>query len=46
MKTTLIILTLNEIDGMREIILQINPKWYDQLILLGGGSTDGINEIH
>lgn len=44
MKTTLIILTLNEIDGMRAIMPQINPDWYDQLIILDGGSTDGTIE--
>lgn len=44
MKTTLIILTLNEIDGMRAIMPQIDPNWYDQLIILDGGSTDGTIE--
>ncbi len=37
-------MTLNEIDGMREIMPQINPDWYDQLIILDGGSTDGTIE--
>ncbi len=44
MKTTLIVLTLNEVNGMREIMPQIDPNWYDQLIILDGGSTDGTIE--
>lgn len=41
MKTTLIVCTLNEIDGMRVIMPQINKQWCDQIIILDGGSTDG-----
>jgi len=44
MKVTLIVLTLNEVNGMRAIMPQINPDWYDQLIILDGGSTDGTIE--
>ncbi|MGP0630184.1 glycosyltransferase [Nitrospina sp. 32_T5] len=44
MKITLIVLTLNEIDGMQVVMPQINPNWYDQLIILDGGSTDGTIE--
>jgi glycosyltransferase involved in cell wall biosynthesis len=44
MKITLIVLALNEVDGMREIMPQIHPDWCDQIIILDGGSTDGTLE--
>ena len=42
--TTLVIPTLNEIDGMRVIMPQINRAWVDQIIVLDGGSKDGTIE--
>jgi glycosyltransferase involved in cell wall biosynthesis len=44
MKYTLIIPTLNEIDGVREIMPKIRGEWYDQLIIADGNSTDGTIE--
>jgi len=44
LKTTLIVCTLNEIDGMRAIMPQIKKEWCDQVIILDGGSTDGTIE--
>lgn len=44
MKTTLIALTLNEIDGMKAIMPRINPEWVQQILILDGGSTDGTIE--
>lgn len=44
MKTTLILPTYNEIDGMKAIMPRIKPEWYDQLIVVDGGSTDGTLE--
>lgn len=44
MKVSLIISTLNEIDGMKAIMPQINKEWYDELIIVDGGSTDGTIE--
>lgn len=44
MKVTLIILTLNEIEGMREVMPQIKKDWVDQIIIVDGGSTDGTIE--
>jgi glycosyltransferase involved in cell wall biosynthesis len=41
LKTTLIVCTLNEIDGMRVIMPKIRKEWCDQIIILDGGSTDG-----
>tara|TARA_B100000315_G_C14591633_1_gene596151 strand:- start:5052 stop:5753 length:702 start_codon:yes stop_codon:yes gene_type:complete len=40
MKTTLLVLTLNEIDGMKQIMHRINDDWIDQIIVVDGGSTD------
>ncbi len=44
MKITLLIPTWNEIVGMKAIMPKIKPEWYDQLIILDGGSTDGTIE--
>ncbi len=44
MKVTLIIFTLNEIDGMKAVMPQIKKEWYDELIIVDGGSTDGTIE--
>ncbi|MDH5764338.1 MAG: glycosyltransferase family 2 protein [Nitrospinota bacterium] len=44
MKVTLLVLTLNEIDGMQVIMPRIDPSWCDQILILDGGSTDGTVE--
>lgn len=44
MKVSLVIFTLNEIDGMKVIMPQIKKDWYDELIIVDGGSTDGTIE--
>lgn len=44
MKTSLVIYTLNEIEGMRVIMPEIKKDWYDELIIFDGGSTDGTIE--
>lgn len=44
MKVSLVIFTLNEIDGMKVIMPQIKKEWYDELIIVDGGSTDGTIE--
>jgi glycosyltransferase involved in cell wall biosynthesis len=41
---TLLIPTLNEIIGMREIMPRIRRDWVDQILILDGGSTDGTIE--
>jgi glycosyltransferase involved in cell wall biosynthesis len=43
-KVTLLIPTLNEIDGMKEIMPRINRDWVDQIIIVDGGSVDGTIE--
>ncbi len=42
--TTLLVPTLNEIDGMKLIMPQIGRDWCDQIVILDGGSTDGTVE--
>ena len=44
MKVTLLIPTLNEIEGIKEIMPQINNEWVDQILIIDGGSTDGTIE--
>lgn len=44
MKVTLLVPTLNEIDGMRVIMPLIPPGTVDQTLILDGGSTDGTIE--
>lgn len=41
MKVTLLIPTLNEIEGMRQIMPQIKKEWVDQILVVDGGSSDG-----
>lgn len=44
MKTTLIVMALNEIEGMKAIMPQIKKDWCDQILVVDGGSTDGTVE--
>lgn len=44
MKFTLLLPTLNEIEGMKLIMPQVDPKWVDQILVVDGGSTDGTIE--
>ena len=44
MKVTLLIPTLNEIDGMKSIMPKIKREWYDQLLIVDGQSKDGTIE--
>jgi glycosyltransferase involved in cell wall biosynthesis len=43
-RATLLALTLNEIDGVKAIMPQIDREWADQIIIADGGSTDGTVE--
>jgi len=44
MKITLLVPTLNEIDGMKEIMPRVKPEWIDQILVIDGQSTDGTVE--
>ncbi len=44
MKVTLLVMTWNEIDGMRLIMPKIKKEWVDQIIVVDGGSKDGTIE--
>ena len=44
MKISVVVFTLNEIDGMKAIMPRIKKEWYDELIIIDGGSTDGTIE--
>ncbi|HQO57890.1 MAG TPA: glycosyltransferase family 2 protein [Candidatus Omnitrophota bacterium] len=44
MNITLLIPTLNEIDGMKAIMPRIKPEWYNQILIIDGQSTDGTIE--
>jgi glycosyltransferase involved in cell wall biosynthesis len=43
-KVSLVALTLNEVEGVKAILPRIRPEWYDQLIVVDGGSIDGTLE--
>ena len=44
MKTTLLVMTLNEVNGMKAIMPLIDRLWVDQIIVVDGGSEDGTIE--
>lgn len=43
-RTTLLIPTLNEIEGMKEIMPRIRRDWVGQILIVDGGSSDGTAE--
>ena len=44
MKSMLMIPTLDEIDGMKQVVSKIKKEWVDEIIIVDGGSTDGTIE--
>jgi len=44
LKITILIPSYNEIEGMKAIMPRIKKEWYDQLIIIDAGSTDGTQE--
>ena len=45
MKVTLLMPTLNEIDGMRVIMPRVRKDLLEQILVLDGGSKDGTIEF-
>lgn len=43
-QVSVIVPTLNEIDGMKWFMPRLKKEWYDELIVVDGGSTDGTLE--
>ena len=41
MKVSLLVMTLNEVEGLKAIMPRIKRDWIDQIIVVDGGSTDG-----
>jgi len=44
MKTTLLIPTLNEIEGMKAVMPRVKREWVDEILVVDGWSTDGTFE--
>ncbi len=44
MKVTLLVPTLNEIDGMKTLMPLVKSEWVDQILIVDGQSSDGIGE--
>jgi len=44
MKVTLLVPTLNEIDGMKTVMPKVNRDWVHQILVVDGQSTDGTVE--
>ena len=44
MKVTLLVPTLNEIDGMKTVMPHIKPEWVDQILIVDCQSKDGTAE--
>lgn len=44
MSVAIIILTLNEIEGVRSLLPSVQKEWADEIAIIDGGSTDGTIE--
>ncbi|KJJ84743.1 histidinol-phosphate phosphatase family protein [Candidatus Omnitrophus magneticus] len=44
MKISLLVMTINEVDGMTQIMPRVKREWIDQILVIDGGSTDGTIE--
>jgi len=44
MSVAIIILTLDEIEGVKAIMPQIKKEWVDEIVFVDGGSKDGTIE--
>lgn len=41
---SLLVMTLNEIEGMKATMPRVRREWLDQILVVDGGSTDGTTE--
>lgn len=44
MSTTIIVLTLDEIDGVKSIMPRVKKEWVEEIVFVDGGSKDGTIE--
>ena len=44
LQVTIIVLTMNEIEGMKWFMPRLKKEWYDELIIMDGSSIDGTVE--
>ena len=44
MKSTLLVMALDEIEGMKAVMPRVDRTWCDQILVIDGGSTDGTAE--
>lgn len=41
MRVSIVVYVLNELGGLQAMLPRIKEEWYDQLVFIDGGSTDG-----
>lgn len=44
LSTAIIVLTLDEIDGVKAIMPRVKKEWAEEIVFVDGGSTDGTIE--
>jgi len=43
-RVSIVMMSLNEVEGLKKVVPRINRAWADEIILVDGGSTDGTLE--
>jgi len=44
MRKSLLMPTVNELEGLKLMMPRIDPKWFDEMVVIDGSSTDGTQE--